>query len=184
MQSKISVGLLAGCFLFIGGTAWATTVERLSLEELVQKSNRIVQGQCLSTESRWTADHRLVLTRSRFAVTEDLKGKSGGFITVITVGGTVDNITQTVSGMPEFRTHEEVVLFLEPAKSGGWQPLGLAQGKYRIVRDSQSGQDEVIQSLGGLTLYDPSRRAISTDSSLRRAPLSAFKEEIKRLLVK
>src|SRR5262245_49019640 len=92
--------------------AEATTVEKLSLEEMTRRSNRIVVGRCISTDSRWNEKNTLILTFSKFSVSEDLKGKSGGWITVMTVGGTVNGVTQTVVGTPQFAADQEVVLFL------------------------------------------------------------------------
>jgi hypothetical protein len=46
----------------------------------------------VSTESRWNEKNTLILTFSKFSVNEDLKGESGGWVTVMTVGGTVNGI--------------------------------------------------------------------------------------------
>jgi hypothetical protein len=159
----------------------ATTVEKFTLEDLVQKSSRIVLGKCVSTDSRWNAENTLILTTSRFAVSESFKGSTNGFITVTTVGGTLDGITQTVSGMPEFAPDEEVLLFLEPFKGANWQPLGMSQGKFKISRNRLTGEAEVIHSLSGLQLYDPVTRTLSQQEKPSRAPLRQVLERIKRL---
>jgi len=160
----------------------STTVEGLTLEGLVQKSGRIIVGKCLSTESRWNDQSTLILTTSRFAVSEAIKGSSDGFVTVTTIGGTLNGITQTVSGMPQFVEQEEVLLFLESARDGKWQPLGLSQGKFRILKNRLTGESEVVHSLSGLQLYDPVTRELSHHEKPSRAPLTQMLERIKRMV--
>jgi len=152
------------------------------LDDLVQKSGRIVVGKCLSRESRWNDRNTLILTTARFAVSEPLKGSNDGFVNVVTVGGTLDGITQEVSGMPVFEPEEEVLLFLEPSKNGHWQPLGLSQGKFRILRNRQTGEEEVVHSLSGLELYDPANRSLSQQEKPSRAPLKPMVERIRRMV--
>jgi hypothetical protein len=166
------------------GGAVATTVSKLSLEELVRKSGRIILGRCLSTESRWNQGNTLIYTYSKFAVTENFKGRAGGFINVVTVGGTVDGITQTVSGMPQFEQDEEVVLFLEPSTNDLWQPVGLSQGKFRIVKDSRTGDTQAILSLSGLQLYGTSSGNISMQDKPQRIRLGQLIQRIKSLVGK
>ena len=162
--------------------ALATTVEKFTLDDLVQKSGRIVVGKCIARESRWNDRNTLILTTARIAVSEPLKGSSDGFVNVVTVGGTLDGITQTVSGMPVFEPEEEVLLFLEPSKNGHWQPLGMSQGKFRILRNRQTGEQEVIHSLSGLDLYDPANRSLSQQEKPSRAPLKPMVERIRRMV--
>jgi hypothetical protein len=162
--------------------SFSTTVEKFTLDDLVQKSGRIIVGKCISRESRWNDRNTLILTTARFVVSEPLKGSSDGFVNVVTVGGTLDGITQTVSGMPVFEPEEEALLFLEPSKNGHWQPLGLSQGKFRILRNRQTGEEDVIHSLSGLELYDPSSRSLSQQEKPSRAPLKPLVEKIRRLV--
>jgi hypothetical protein len=168
--------------LFASLTLLSTTVEKFTLDDLVEKSGRIVVGKCISRESRWNDRNTLILTTARFAVSEQLKGSSDGFVNVVTVGGTLDGITQTVSGMPAFEPEEEVLLFLEASKNGDWQPLGLSQGKFRIIRNRQTGEEELVHSLSGLELYDPASRSLSQQEKPSRAPLKPMVEKIRRMV--
>jgi hypothetical protein len=175
--------LLSVCLtLFASFPLLSTTVEKFTLDDLVQKSGRIVVGKCISRESRWNDRNTLILTTARFVVSEPLKGSSDGFVNVVTVGGTLDGITQSVSGMPVFEPEEEALLFLEPSKNGHWQPLGLSQGKFRIHRNRQTGEEEVVHSLSGLALYDPASRSLSQQEKPSRAPLKPMVERIRRMV--
>jgi len=162
-------------------TVQSATVQKFSLEELAQRSQKIVVGRCLSTESRWNEKNTLILTFSHFAVSEDLKGQSNGSVTVMTVGGSLNGITQTVSGSPQFSVGEEAVLFLEPTKLNHWQPVGLSQGKFLIVKNSRSGEKEVVNNLTGLELYDTSARTLSVQQRSNRMPLESFLARVRIL---
>jgi len=160
----------------------ATTVQKLSLEELTRKSEKVVVGRCVSTESRWNEKNTLILTFSKFLVTEDLKGESSGWVTVMTVGGTVNGITQSVAGTPQFAPDEEAVLFLEGTKSSQWQPVGLAQGRFRILKESRTGQRQVLHDLSGLEFYDTSAQRSATPQRSHQAPLDSFLRQVRGLI--
>jgi hypothetical protein len=162
--------------------AEATTVEKLSLEEITRKSRKIVVARCISSESRWNEKHTLILTFSKFSVSEDLKGEPTGWVTVMTVGGTVDGITQTVAGTPQFAPDEEAVLFLEGTRSSQWQPVGLSQGRFRILKESHTGQQEVVHDLSGLELYDTSTRVTAAPRTPYRMPLESFLGRVRGLI--
>jgi hypothetical protein len=170
------------CVLTLSIQIFPTTVEKFTLDDLVQKSGRIIVGKCIARESRWNDRNTLILTTARFLVSERLKGSSDGYVNVVTVGGTLDGITQTVSGMPVFEPEEDVLLFLEPSKNGNWQALGMSQGKFRIFRNRQTGEEEVLHSLSGLDLYDPASGTLSRQAKPSRAPLKPMVERIRRMV--
>ena len=159
----------------------ATTVKQFELNELVAKSTLIFIGRCVSSESHWNSKRTLILTSSNFIVSESLKGPTNGSVNVTTVGGTLDGITQTVAGMPEFLGDEEVLLFLQPHSTGNWQVLGLSQGKFRIVNNPLTGEKETVRSLSGLTLYDSRHQKLSEDTRSSRMRLSELQERIRGL---
>jgi hypothetical protein len=163
-------------------TLESTTVEKLSLEELARRSQKIVLGRCVSVESRWNEKNTLILTFSKFLVSEDLKGQSNGSVTVMTVGGTVNGITQRVSGTPQFSPDEEAILFLATTKSSHFQPVGLSQGRFLIVKDSSRGEKEVVHNLAGLELYDTSAKALSAQQKPYRVPLESFLVRVRNLI--
>ncbi len=135
-RESVAALLLAGVGVpFLVSAVEATTVKQLSLEQMARGSQRIILGRCVSRETYWNKNRTRILTATRFAVTEDLKGAFRGTATVVTVGGTVDGLTLVVSGTPSFREQEEVLLFLEAGKSGNWILMGLSQGMFRITAD-------------------------------------------------
>ncbi len=175
----LSVGALG--LPVLGSGLQATTVERLSLEQMVRLSQRIILGRCVSRESYWNKTRTLILTSTRFAVTADLKGQSQGVATVVTVGGTKDGITQVVHGTPKFEDNEEVLLFLEAGKSGFWKPLGLSQGKFRIVTDHQ-GVKRAFHASSGLHFVPASAQLSSKAPVPTRIELGHLVNRIRQLI--
>ena len=72
----------------------ATTVKRLDLEGLVSIAQTIVVGEVKKSETYWSPDGRLILTRHTIEVGETLKGSTGPTVEITTIGGTIgDRLT-------------------------------------------------------------------------------------------
>jgi len=85
------------------------------LEDLVNKSALIVRGQVSQTEFYWQSDERgrHIYTKVTIQPITWLIGKPGEEPLMLeVVGGTVDEMTETVSSVPAFRDGEESILFL------------------------------------------------------------------------
>src|SRR5688572_26694731 len=127
---------LLGIPLAIGfcllGTLHATTVERLDLEGLVKKSNKIVIGKVVDSRTNWGgASGRLILTTYTLEVEESIKGQRSSTLELTTVGGKIGNLQLHVSGMVSFDKGENAVVFVE--NSGAYSTVvGLGQGKFTI----------------------------------------------------
>jgi hypothetical protein len=144
----------------------ATSVRRLSFEELVQTSNAIVEGSVVDAHTYRSGDGKLILTSYTINVQENLKGSSGSTLTVTTVGGRIGNTILHVAGMPVFQPGERAVLFLE--KAGAYTTIvGLNQGKFAISNGAVSNSSD------GLSFPDggPGRSL--------KMPLEEFKRQIK-----
>ena len=159
----------------------ATTVKQLSLEQMVRGSQRIILGRCVSLETYWNKTRTRILTATRFAVTEDLKGESRGAATVVTVGGTMDGLTQVVSGTPRFREHEEVLLFLEAGKGDYWILMGLSQGMFRIATDRR-GIKVAYHASSGLHLVSASAETSAQTPIPTRVELDRLLSRIRQLV--
>src|SRR5687768_10912994 len=83
--------------------AFATTVVKLDLEQLVRRADLIVQGQVQSVYCQWDEARRLVFTYISILVDEPFKGERGRFVQIRQVGGTVGTIQMSVAGVPQFR---------------------------------------------------------------------------------
>ena len=158
----------------------ATTVKQFSLEQMVRGSHRIILGRRVSQETYWNKNRTRIYTATRFAVTEDLKGESRRTATVVTVGGTLDGMTLSVSGTPRFRENQEVLLFLEAGKGDYWILMGLSQGMFRITADPQ-GVRMAHHASSGLRLVPASPRSSSHTPIPARVELDRLLNRIRQL---
>jgi hypothetical protein len=147
----------------------ATTVERLTMDGLVKKADRIVVGRVNGARTYWTADRKLIVTTYSLTVQETLKGERTSNVDVTTIGGTIGDRTLHVAGMPTFAKGEDAVVFVE--KAGAFSTvLGLGQGKFVV----ENG--EVSNNVSDLRFPDgrPGQRV--------RMQLKELKQQIQEIL--
>jgi hypothetical protein len=112
----------------------ATTVKRMDLDTLVSGAHEIVVGKVRGSETYWSEDGRLILTRDKIEVSETLKGVNDGTVEITTIGGTIGDLTLYVAGMSVFKSGEEMIVFVEVA--GSFRTVvGLGQGKFSVADD-------------------------------------------------
>jgi hypothetical protein len=160
--------LLLTLFLFLLPVrSEATTVERLSLDDLVTRAQKIVVGKVYGARTYWSGN--VILTSYTIEVQETIKGQSTRNIEVTTIGGTVGEITLHVAGMPSFQAGEHAVVFLESTGPVS-TVVGLNQGKFAV----RNG--EVFNSVAGLE-FTRGRAGRPL-----RMPLESFKGQIRSRL--
>ena len=143
----------------------ATTVKRMDLDGLVLGAQEIVIGKVRDSETFWSEDGRLILTRHTIDVSETLKGVNDGTAEIVTVGGTIGDLTLYVAGMPVFKPGEDTVVFVEavgPLRT----VVGLGQGKFSIA------DDFVSNSISNLEFADPGPGRVT------RMRFASFKDAI------
>jgi hypothetical protein len=129
----------------------AGTAPHLELEEVVQRARSVLVGTVQSAVARRATDG-LIETEYRLAVEQRFVGDGGASETVVFPGGVLaDGSGLVLPGVPELAVGEEVVLFLSDrdAHSGRRMPVGLEQGRYRIVQ----GADGVRRAIGAGPSY-------------------------------
>ena len=132
------IGLL-GMLLYPVQHLDATTVRRLSLEEMVQTADRIFVGTCLAVDSRRDG-YNLQATYVTFQVIEPIKGKLAKTVVIKQIGSTAPG-TFRIVGMPTYQVGEKVLLFLYPnSRHGFTSPVGLQQGKWTAVKTAAGKQ--------------------------------------------
>ena len=109
---------------------YGTTLERLSLDDLVAKSTAIVRGQVTGSYAAFRGP--VIYTHYAVRVSEQFKGSSGSTVDVVVPGGTANNLRQMFSGTPKFQTGDEFVFFLWTGPSGLTQIMGLTQGLFQL----------------------------------------------------
>lgn len=162
--------------LLCAQVAGATALVREDVAHLSETSDVIVRGTVRRVESRWTSDHRRIVTDVELQVAESLKGAPGQTLVVMQPGGVVGDIGQKVSGLASFAQGEEVVVFLQQRGTDRFIVSGMAQGKFRVERSSDgTSAFAVPDSLGDAVVVD----AKSGQPTAERTPILAL-EELRR----
>ena len=156
---------------------------RLSLEELVDRSELIIHGRCLRSWSAWDAGHQFIWTHHEIQVSDPLKGAPGLTVVVSEPGGILDGMELLIEGLPRYQDGEEMVLFLFKTPIGFWRTRGLGQGKYGVVADAAAGQ-RLRADLNGAVLIEPAGAATAKGTDLQRlngVRLQEFKSMVRGL---
>ena len=107
----------------------ATIVPRLSLEEMVARSETIVSGQVTRIWTAWDSRHRFIWTHSEILVSNVTKGSRSERIVVSEPGGVVDGFGMQIAGTPGYMPGEQVMVFLERMPNGYLRTARHGSGK-------------------------------------------------------
>ena len=128
--------LAAVLMAVLAAPAGATTLIRMSLEDLVAANSRIVVGEVVDLRSYWNHDGSLILTDVRFSATDTFKGQGDMDITITLPGGTIGDQTNVMVGAAELVPGESYVLFLRqiglPGGVRAWTVLDHVQGAFEL----------------------------------------------------
>jgi hypothetical protein len=158
-----------------------TLASNMTMRNMTMQSDLIVIGECVNTQTSWV-DRRIV-TLATVRVSEALKGSPSSEVTVMLPGG-IDvsrkiPISMNYPGAPRMQANEEVALFLKSTGlNNSYGVMGYSQGKFSIVQNDQ-GQKMVAQDLTKVQLKSGTG---VTRGTLRAAPLSLFREQIREYL--
>ena len=172
-ELRRSIGLMLALAV-LSSPLSATTVQKMELPELVSISDNIVQGRVESVEARY--EDKMVYTYISVIVDDPLKGDRRRTVLLRQLGGRIGAKAVRIAGMPEFRTGDEVIVFLRNRQDGTFDVVGLNQGKYDIV-DSVA-----VANVSGVSVLDPKTGQMSEGGFINKAPLEAFKAKIRELV--
>lgn len=157
LASTVFAGVVALCLAL---PAFATTVRRMGLPELVPASESIVLGRVEATRSYWQG--KQIYTEVTLSVRRSLKGPRTGTLTFVQLGGSVEKpvpLEMVLPGAPIHRVGDEAYFFLQPGRPGERIIVGLFRGHVPLHRDEQ----------GEYVIFDGARRVPA-----------GFEEEIRR----
>ena len=140
-RAALVVALALGGLAFQAAPAAASIVQALELPDLVQKADHIAVVDVVSLRSEWDAKHEQIFSTVDLKVVERWKGPgqpAEGHLTIIQPGGTVGDLTMTVTGLTSFTPGERAVVFLR-GNADNARLLGLSQGKRPMQFDSGAG---------------------------------------------
>jgi hypothetical protein len=181
MRRKILWTMFLLGLLLLAIVARATTLARLSFDELAEKATAIVRVRCMNSYGIWR--NREIWTDTEFEVLERSKGTATGIFRISLPGGKVAHIQSRVDGVPNFREGEEVYLFLWNAPGKEPQILGWVQGTFRISLDTRTGLQRVTQDSAAMPVFDPATKQFQ-HGGVRNLPLALFQLKLKRALEK
>ena len=129
---------LVAMLLSVAGTAGAASVRPLQLSQIIDDSTIAFQGTCVANRTEREAATNLVVTYTTFAVKDVLKGNVPATYVIKQIGGQMPDgeLSYRVDGVPSFDIgHEYVVLLAGVSAAGFSSPIGLAQGKFTVLKD-------------------------------------------------
>lgn len=158
----------------IAAPAFATTVMKMDLSELVSKSDAIVQGTVESVDMRW--ENQSIYTYTSIRVDEGMKGGPRRAILLKHPGGKIGSLHLDIPGMPVFKQGDQVIVFARDRKDGTFDLVGLGQGKYDVVNNF------AITNSAGVRMLDPQTGQFSEAGPVDRKPVDSFKAQIRGLV--
>ena len=112
----------------------------------MQRADAVFRGEVVATRALWvgsTPETRHIATRVTFRVHEAYKGNAAAMETLEFAGGTVDGKTLTVPGVPQFSVGQVAVLFVVGQGKQFCPLVGIAQGRFHVVKDATTGTERV-----------------------------------------
>lgn len=146
MRNRV-VGLVLLLVSAVSLPLLASSALRLSFDELVRESDRVVEATVTGRHSAWASDNRRIYTTFTFEAHSEIAGSGPSRFIVIQPGGQVGRLAQIIHGYPTFQVGDRVVLFLEEVVKG-YQVIGLSQGVFGFYQDDSN--DVIHQKLEGL----------------------------------
>jgi hypothetical protein len=134
----------------------ATTLQRLSVDDMIQQSTSVVRGKVTGSYTAVRGED--VWTFYQLQVLETLKpgGTLGATTTSVDVGvpgGTMQGVRQAVAGAPVLASGTEYVIFLWTSRSGLTQVIGLSQGLFLVTYDG-TGNAVLTRPAAAATMLD------------------------------
>jgi hypothetical protein len=177
MRRLILLTVAASCLTSVPGS----TLQRLSLTDMIQKSTMIVRGTIQPGTSA-ALRGPMIYTHYQLAVKTAFKGapgSAGQYIDVAVPGGALNGMQQPVAGAPTLTAGQDYVFFLWTSKSGLTQVIGLSQGLFQVTTNAQ-GQAIVSRGAANAPMLDSSGQTIA-DSNLQM-PLAQLVGKIQTVL--
>lgn len=156
----------------------AVQMDPLSIEQLAAQSSVILRGTVLAKTCQLDPAGR-IYTKVELDVHEVWKGlaPTNRFI-VVHGGGILGERKTVVSGQVEYGIGEEVVAFLVLNHRGEGVTLGLAQGKFHVWKDPQTGEHltgNLFHGNADTPRLNPQADGATTS---RRLPLQELKRRV------
>jgi hypothetical protein len=170
---------LAASIVFAGfvASAWATTLQKLSTDDMIQQSTAIVRAKVTGSYSAFRGKD--VYTYYQLQVTENLKATSSQQLEVAIPGGAARGMRQMVPGAPVLANGQEYVIFLWTSRTGLTQIIGLSQGLFAVTQNS-AGVASIVRPAAVSMMLNQAGQVVA-DQPVSMS-LSDLRAEIQRVL--
>ncbi len=157
------VGLLAWVGLVSLALLRAESMIPLSPAELAARAEVVIHGKVLSKTCQRRGNQRLC-TVVELGVDEVWKGVvQGNRFQLVQAGGVLGDLRVGMTGQPDYRPGEEVVVFARLNDRGEGVTIGLAQGKFEVWQAAAGGpkyaRNPFYGQPGGAGVATPAARA-------------------------
>ncbi len=154
----------------------ATTLAKLSFEELTDNSELVVSGTVTRSWTAWDAEHKYIWTHYEMSITSAFKGAASRSVEFAEVGGVADGVGMNIPGAVGYQTGENVLIFLARQPNGFLRTTGWGQGKYTVDANNRLHGDAslrqvdlvggsapavpAVRSLDGMSLTEAAQRVV------------------------
>jgi hypothetical protein len=149
----------------LSGLVGATTLERLSMGDMIRQSTAIVRAKVTGSYTAFRG--REIYSHYQLQVAENLKGGSNQALDVAIPGGAAQGMRQMVAGAPDLVLGQEYVVFLWTGKSGLTQIIGLSQGLFNVMQNP-AGDAVLVRPAAAVTMVDASGKIVSDQAATVR----------------
>lgn len=140
LSAALCLALAAGV-----GTAYATSLVPLTVEQMTDASDLVVRGVVTEVWAFEDSKGR-IWTRAQIEVVRVLKGDaSTRSVLVDQLGGTWSDGVMVVADATRFSVGEEAYFFLENLSSGHTVTVGMYQGKFTVQQAPHTGAEQVVR---------------------------------------
>ena len=169
--------------ILMSASASATTLMRMSLDQLTQASTEIVRGHVVSQSTQWNSGHTRIYTFTTVALDQSYKGNPPSTLVIQQPGGRVGKVQVFVAGTIQFHPQTDYLLFLErsASDSSNFLPVGMMQGGYRVYRAVATREEKLILPLGFLRRGAPAT-GVGAVIAGPAVPVRQFQREVSTAL--
>ncbi len=191
-----SAVLFVAMMPIVAPAARASTFVVPDLDQLVSMSSAVVRGTVISATCR-RADNNRIVTDYTIMVEEVATGKlddDSATMTFTMPGGTIGDVGEMVTGVPVFRTGDQVVLFVKghmgPARDSispnRYMVTGMAVGALRVettIDGTRIVRGLAARAFGRRAEHRSGNMVVSTvtDDTNEAAPLDAFMDAVREI---
>jgi hypothetical protein len=126
------MSLVASLALALLPVTRATTIPRLTFEQLTDGSEIVAAGRITGSWAAWDSDRRYIWTHYSLSVTDLAKGIRASSVEFAEPGGAVGDRVMSIAGTVTYGVGDRVVVFLSRMPNGYLRTTGWAQGKYML----------------------------------------------------